>query len=59
MTVEQLGVARAARPFTIVMGDGSRHHVSHLEMIAMDPKAERTVIVAFGAEDHACWTCCL
>jgi hypothetical protein len=56
MTIEKLRAAvvtRPFRPFTIVMGDGTRCHVSHPEMIAMNPKAERTVIVAFGAEEHA------
>lgn len=56
MTIEKLRAAINARPFrafTIVMGDGTRYNVTHPEMIAMNPKAERTVAVAFGPEDHA------
>ena len=56
MTIERVKSAMHAqpfRPFTIVMGDGTRYRVTHPEMIAFNPKSERTIIVAYGIEEHA------
>lgn len=43
---------RPFRPFAIGMGDGLRYAVTHPEMIAVAPKAERTFIVAYGEDEH-------
>ncbi len=56
MTIQQLRKAvaeRPFRPFTIVMGDGSRYRVASPEVIAIPPKAERTFIVAQGDDDYS------
>jgi hypothetical protein len=56
MTIEQLRKAvndRPFRPFTIVLGDGTRYRVTSPEMIAMAPKAERTFIVSYGDEQYS------
>ena len=54
MTIDQLRKAHSARPFkpfTLIAGDGTHYQVSHPEMLAMSPKAERTFIVYTGPRE--------
>jgi hypothetical protein len=55
MTVEQIDAVRQAQPFrsfTLHLADGTKHPVSHPEMIWRTPGG-RTIVVALGGEKTA------
>jgi hypothetical protein len=55
MTIEQLDTLHKAqpfKPFTVHLADGTKHHVSHPELLWHPPKS-RTIFISHGGEKVA------
>jgi hypothetical protein len=49
MTTEQIDTVHNAEPFTIHLAEGTKHHVSHPELMWRTPGG-RTIFVSSGGE---------